>query len=486
MSAPDKTALRQPGSGPAGGPGDQACRQDGGRLAGVRCARRAAQWGKETYAGSLAADVWRRLEAMDVINRGMVFAATLLLCLFPFLIVVSALACLPAAQSLTRYTGLNSQAAADIGYLFASPSATTSAVAVTASMVFFVFGGIAAAAALQQIYEQAFNLPHRRIKDLPHRLAWLAVLIAASLLAWAGPGRHAGGWRCLPPPTVWATGFWWLTMRILLAGRISWRALFPAACATGVLYVAMQTVFSLVFCAMVISDEHTYGPIGTIFALLSYLIAIGVVVILGAVVGRAWHERSPGTSETGHLPPAPPSSVATACACPGAAGRPYAAPHPGQVGSAEHEDARRFGRGAVARLLFTISWYEGRCWSLVGALTQRHGDSSGRRARRGPGRGPASVVMPVPCVRSWHCREASLQVKRVLRTSVLLIICRSRVRARPPHLQPHLPFWLVRRTPPWTCSWTDVRPACGQRRPGELPVSFMYVYLGPSPSTTGP
>jgi hypothetical protein len=62
-------------------------------------------------------------------------------------------------------------------------------------MVFFVFGGIFAAAALQQIYEQAFDLPHRRIKDLPHRLAWLAVLIGASLLSgWAGPGlRHAGG-----------------------------------------------------------------------------------------------------------------------------------------------------------------------------------------------------------------------------------------------------------------------------------------------------
>jgi hypothetical protein len=79
----------------------------------------------------------------------------------------------------------------------------------------------------------------------------------------------------------------------------------------------MQTVFSLVFSAMVISNEHTYGPIGTIFALLSYLIAIGVVVILGAVVGRAWHERSLGTSETGQLPPALPTSVATSCACPG-------------------------------------------------------------------------------------------------------------------------------------------------------------------------
>ena len=318
---------------------------------GVRRARRAAQWGKKKYAGSLAEDVWRRLDTMDFINRGMVFAATLLLCLFPFLIVVSALAGRPAAQSLTRYTGLNSQAAADIGHLFASPAATTSAVVGTASMVFFVFGGIAAAAALQEIYEQAFDLPHRRIKDLPHRLAWLAALIGASLLTGlAGPGlRHAGGPALLAVAgLVWATGFWWLTMRILLAGRISWRALFPAACATGVLYVAMQTVFSLVFSAMVISDEHTYGPIGTIFALLSYLIAIGVVVILGAVAGRAWHERSPGTSETGQLPPALPSSVATACACPGGEGRHMPLLNPGQVGSAEHEDARRSGRGAVA------------------------------------------------------------------------------------------------------------------------------------------
>jgi hypothetical protein len=178
-------------------------------------------------------------------------------------------------------------------------------------MVFFVFGGIAAAAALQEIYEQAFGLPHRRIKDLPYRLAWLAVLIGASLLGgWAGPWlRHGGPALLAAAGLVWATGFWWLTMRILLAGRISWRALFPAACATGVLYVAMQTVFSLVFSAMVISDEHTYGPIGTIFALLSYLIAIGVVVILGAAAGRSWRERSPDTSETGHLPPPCPFGI---------------------------------------------------------------------------------------------------------------------------------------------------------------------------------
>jgi membrane protein len=186
---------------------------------------------------------------MDFINQGMLFAATLLLCFFPFLIIVSALAGRPVVITLARGTGLNSQAAADVDHLFASPAATASAVVGTASMVFFVLGGIAAATALQEIYDRAFELPHRGMKDIPRRLAWLAVLIGASLLTgWAGLWlRHAGGPALLAVAGLpWCTGLWWLTMRILLAGRISGRKLVPAACTAGVLYVAMEVVFSLV------------------------------------------------------------------------------------------------------------------------------------------------------------------------------------------------------------------------------------------------
>jgi len=257
--------------------------------------RRAAEWGKQKYAGSLAEDVWRRLDAMDFINRGMQFAATLLLCFFPFLIVVSALADRSVVKTLARHTGLNSQASAELGHLFSSSEATASSVVGTTSMVFFVLGGIAAAAALQEIYEQAFDMPHRGTSSIPQRLAWLALLIGASLLTgWAGSAlHHAGGPVLLTAAgLVWATGFWWLTMWILLAGRLSWRKLFPAACATGVLWVGMQVFFTLFFSGIVISDARKFGPIGIIFALLSYLIAIGVVVILGTAVGLVWQQRA--------------------------------------------------------------------------------------------------------------------------------------------------------------------------------------------------
>jgi membrane protein len=42
---------------------------------------------------------------------------------------------------------------------------------------------------------------------------------------------------------------------------------------------------------MVTSNNEKYGPIGIVFCLMSFLIAIGVVVILGAVTGLVWQER---------------------------------------------------------------------------------------------------------------------------------------------------------------------------------------------------
>ena len=61
----------------------------------------------------------------------------------------------------------------------------------------------------------------------------------------------------------------------------------------------MEVVFSFIFSSTIISDDKKYGPIGIVFALMSWLIAIGVVIILGAVVGVVWRER--GLSWSGAL-----------------------------------------------------------------------------------------------------------------------------------------------------------------------------------------
>jgi membrane protein len=42
--------------------------------------RRGTEVARGKYGGSAAEHLWRRLDSMDFINRGMLFAATLLLC----------------------------------------------------------------------------------------------------------------------------------------------------------------------------------------------------------------------------------------------------------------------------------------------------------------------------------------------------------------------------------------------------------------------
>jgi membrane protein len=190
---------------------------------------------------------------------------------------------------------MNEEAATAFGHLFAPTATTRHAVAGIASVVFFALGGIAAATALQQLYERVFSLNSRGLKDFWRRLVALVWLIGAGAFGgWLGPAtRHAVG------PVLFiivgigrSTALWWVMMWILLGGRISWRRLLPPAFATGLFYVAMLGVFSLFFSQMVISEDKEYGPIGLVFALMTYLIALGVIIVLGAVVGLLWQERN--------------------------------------------------------------------------------------------------------------------------------------------------------------------------------------------------
>jgi membrane protein len=261
---------------------------------GVRRARRGADWGRRRYTGSSAEYLWNRLNALDFVNGGMLFAATLLLCFVPFLIVGDALAGRSIAQTIARHSGLNAQASADFDHLFVSAATTHHAVSGSASAVFSVLGGIAAATALQQLYERIFGLGSRGLKDVWRRLVWLAWLIGVGVVSGlVGPAlRQAVGPALLAiTGVVWFTVYWWVTMLILVGGRVRPRRLFPSALATALLYIGMLVAFSLFFSRMVISDNNEYGPIGLVFALMTYLIALGVVIILGAVMGLVWHER---------------------------------------------------------------------------------------------------------------------------------------------------------------------------------------------------
>lgn len=238
-------------------------------------------------------DLARRLHTADIIDRGMLFAAVLLLCFIPFLLVLQSLAGRTRASGFIMRFGLTGEAAHAVRQALTSPS-TTSAAIDGLSWVFFIVGGIAAAAAIQELYERVFEVQGRGFRDMPQRIIWLAVAVGAvSLSAWAQPWLHSVGGPVLVGlvALIGGTAFWWFSMWLLLAGKLKWRELFPSALATGICWLGMQIVFRLTLSSTIVSDYKKYGSIGVVFAIMSLLIAIGVVIMLGALLGVVWRER---------------------------------------------------------------------------------------------------------------------------------------------------------------------------------------------------
>jgi membrane protein len=195
-------------------------------------------------------------------------------------------------SALTARLGLSQQAAVDVGHLFTSASAISNAVT-GLSWVFFVLAGIAAATAIQRLYQRVFGQDPRGPRDTLRAVIWLVLTAGwTAVNTSAGPGFRASApllWWLVNIPAV--IGFWWFTMWFLLAGRVSWRRLYPCGVATGAFWLGMYAVFSVIFSGMVISYDQKYGPIGIVFGLMSFFIAIGVVITLGAAVGLMWQDR---------------------------------------------------------------------------------------------------------------------------------------------------------------------------------------------------
>jgi membrane protein len=180
-------------------------------------------------------------------------------------------------------------------HLFTSAPATLNAATAT-SLVFLVFGMLAVASSLQQIYEKVFGQDHLRgVGELSRLLTWIAVLcgaVVAESLAERPVSTVAGGGWLAPLVTIGImTPFFWWTMHFLLAGRVAWRTLLPSALVTGVFYGGLGEFSKFYFSSTIVSDSKTYGTIGAIFGIMTWFIAIGAVIILGAVAGAAWQDR---------------------------------------------------------------------------------------------------------------------------------------------------------------------------------------------------
>jgi membrane protein len=153
------------------------------------------------------------------------------------------------------------------------------------------------ASTLQVWYQRVYDQPPAQTlyRQLANRLLWLAGLLGYLTVQDFSfiHLKQAGGARVpiYAATFILAVAFYWWTPHVLLLGRIAWRRLFPAAIATAVCVTGLGVFSALVFSPQIVSSHADYGSIGVVMVLLSYLLALGVCIHLGAVAGRMWDER---------------------------------------------------------------------------------------------------------------------------------------------------------------------------------------------------
>ncbi|MBT2507683.1 YihY/virulence factor BrkB family protein [Streptomyces sp. ISL-98] len=237
---------------------------------------------------------WRRSSDLDLWQRSLGFAALGILTLVPLLIIVSSAD--PEhgrgfAQWLGEGLGVSTAAREQVEQLFTPPGQalrTTTAFGIVALAVF----GLTFGAAVQTGYEMVWDLPPGRWWARWRHVVWLVVLTGYLFVSATTTLRRespAGAFAA----SLSAVLFFWWSQRMLLGGRVSWRALLPGAVATVIGLLGLRVFSQLVFSPLIASNAVTYGSFGTVLVLQSWLVGVGVVVFGGALVGRLLHEELP-------------------------------------------------------------------------------------------------------------------------------------------------------------------------------------------------
>lgn len=253
---------------------------------------------KERIDASRVGHVQRRFVQADLVNQAMILAALALSLLLPVLVTLAALLPLGAADSLPAVAGarlgLSPDAVADLQKLFPTRAAVRGS-STALGVLFTVLSAYAWPTALQRGYELAWGIPSRGWRGLWRPLVWLTVFIAAGAVLLALPRSGlADPWRTillllLWMPIVFAWSWW--TQHFLLRGAVPWRVLVPGAVAMTVGIVGMRAAASVSLSIAITYNYDRYGPLGIVFMLLSWLIALSVVMLGGPVLGAALHER---------------------------------------------------------------------------------------------------------------------------------------------------------------------------------------------------
>jgi membrane protein len=247
------------------------------------------------FQGSFAQDFVRGLAVVDFGDRVLIFGSCMLLSVLPLIIVLSTYANHRVQDDIAQHLGLSAQGSRIIEGLFKA-SATSFDLAILVSLLLSFAGTLAVARSVEAIYERAFE-----VAPLARAQGWLRCLVWVVLVSVAVVGDGAIGKTLRDEPAgaivmgvvelVGFAFFFWWSIHFLLGGRKSWGQVLPAAISTAFFWIGLGVFAAFYFSSTIVSDSKTYGTIGVTFTLVTWFIAMGAVLTLGAVVGAVWQKR---------------------------------------------------------------------------------------------------------------------------------------------------------------------------------------------------
>jgi membrane protein len=236
--------------------------------------------------------VVNRFQKIAGFDRAVALGSSALTALIPLAIVTSAIVSRiggkdTADRIIERY-GLTGGGAEAVEAIFAPAAGPSTSLGVV-GLFFLLLAVMSFARAVQRLFEQTWELRPLSVRNSLNGLLWVAGLagfMAVNGLIRAGLGRSTleltAALVALPLTAV----FLGWTGRILSARRISRRDLVPFAL-IGAAAMAAYSVGANVYLPRAFSSFATrYGVIGAVFALLSALFCVMLIVTAAAAAGR--------------------------------------------------------------------------------------------------------------------------------------------------------------------------------------------------------
>ena len=234
---------------------------------------------------------WVEVQGVD---RAMALAAQAFSALIPLLIVYSAVVSRGEGQSfadnlIDRFE-LDGAAAATVRQAFTSPQTVEDSVSLL-GLLLLLISALSFTRGLQRLYERAYGLPTLGMRNSHRGLEWLALIIVYSSVRPFVAALFGSTVLQIAASLVLGAVLWTATPYLLLGRRVPWRRLLPGALLTAFGMSALATSSVIWFPRTVATSADQFGTFGVAFAMLSWFVAAGFVLVATATGGAVTSER---------------------------------------------------------------------------------------------------------------------------------------------------------------------------------------------------